>query len=86
MYGMSSFAKITVESKEERGCRMKSVGVFATSYSTLHRYKKFLEEQVKYVYENNMLHEESLDLYEKDFNQACQGKLICAKAKTSYFK
>lgn len=47
MYGMSSFGKITVDSQEERGCRMKSVGVFATSYSTLHRYKKFLEEQVE---------------------------------------
>lgn len=45
-YGLSCFAKIAVQSTEERGCRMKSVGVLTTSYSTLHRYKIFLEDQV----------------------------------------
>lgn len=46
-YGLSCFEKMPVDSAEERGVRMKSVGVLATSYTALHKYSQFLEAQVR---------------------------------------
>ena len=37
-----------VESEIERGARMKSVGILATSYTLLYRHMQFLETQVRY--------------------------------------
>lgn len=47
-YGLSCFENMRVENEEERGARMKSVGVVAKSYSLLHIYKPFLQKQVRY--------------------------------------
>ncbi|XP_071957378.1 DENN domain-containing protein 11-like [Antedon mediterranea] len=47
-YGLSCYEKIKVESLEERGARMKSVGILATSYTTLYRHMQFLENQVRH--------------------------------------
>ncbi|XP_039264863.2 DENN domain-containing protein 11-like [Styela clava] len=48
MYGLSCFEKMQVDSTEERGVRMKSVGVLATTYTALHKYSQFLEVQVRH--------------------------------------
>ena len=40
-----------VESEIERGARMKSVGILATSYTLLYRHLQFLETQVRLVHE-----------------------------------
>lgn len=37
-----------VESEIERGARMKSLGILATSYTLLYRHMQFLETQVRY--------------------------------------
>lgn len=47
LYGLSCFAKMSVESKEERGARMKSVGLLSTSYTNLCKHMPFLEAQVR---------------------------------------
>ena len=40
-----------VDSEIERGARMKSVGILATSYTLLYRHLQFLETQVRLVYQ-----------------------------------
>ena len=47
MYGLSCFENMPVESEIERGARMKSVGIIATSYTLLYRHMQFLETQVR---------------------------------------
>ena len=47
MYGLSCFENMPVESEIERGARMKSVGIVATSYTLLYRHIQFLENQVR---------------------------------------
>ena len=46
-YGLSSYALKTVENTEERGARMKSVGIICTKYTSLHEHQEFLEAQVQ---------------------------------------
>ena len=48
MFGLSCYAKMSVDSQEERGARMKSVGILSYSYTTLFRHMQFLEKQVGY--------------------------------------
>ncbi|PIK36085.1 hypothetical protein BSL78_27081 [Apostichopus japonicus] len=47
LYGLSCFAKMSVDSEAERGARMKSVGLLSTSYTNLYRHMPFLESQVR---------------------------------------
>ena len=47
LYGLSCFERIPVASQEERGARMKSVGLLAVGYSDLHLHMDFLERQVR---------------------------------------
>lgn len=47
LYGLSCFEKIPVANQEERGARMKSVGLLAVGYSDLHLHKDFLQRQVR---------------------------------------
>ena len=47
-YGLACFENMPVESEIERGARMKSVGILATSYTLLYRHMQFLETQVRY--------------------------------------
>lgn len=47
LYGLACFENMPVESEIERGARMKSVGVLATSYTLLYRHMQFLETQVR---------------------------------------
>ena len=49
LYGLSCFEKIPVASEEERGARMKSVGLLAVGYSDLHLHMDFLQRQVRYA-------------------------------------
>ena len=48
LFGLSCFEKIPVASVEERGARMKSVGILAVGYSDLHFHMDFLQRQVRY--------------------------------------
>ncbi|XP_072013324.1 DENN domain-containing protein 11-like [Amphiura filiformis] len=50
-YGLSCFENMHVDSAEERGARMKSVGILATTYTTLYRHMQFLENQVRHQLE-----------------------------------
>ena len=47
LFGLSCFEKIPVASQEERGARMKSVGLLAVGYSDLHHHMEFLQRQVR---------------------------------------
>lgn len=47
LFGLSCFEKIPVASVEERGARMKSVGILAVGYSDLHFHMDFLQRQVR---------------------------------------
>ena len=47
LYGLACFANMSVASAAERGARMKSVGILATSYTLLYRHMQFLETQVR---------------------------------------
>ncbi|XP_047246289.1 DENN domain-containing protein 11-like isoform X2 [Girardinichthys multiradiatus] len=46
-FGLACFANMAVENTEERGARMKSVGILSPSYTLLYRYMSFLEHQVR---------------------------------------
>lgn len=47
LFGLSCFEKIPVASHEERGARMKSVGLLAVGFSDLHFHMDFLQRQVR---------------------------------------
>ena len=49
-FGLACFENMPVESEIERGARMKSVGILATSYTLLYRHMQFLETQVRYLF------------------------------------
>ena len=49
LFGVCCYEKISVDSVEERGARMKSVGIVAVTYSNLHNHMSFLKQQAKYV-------------------------------------
>ena len=46
-YGLSCYSKIAIASEEERGARMKSVGVLSLTYASLHNHMEFLHEAVE---------------------------------------
>lgn len=46
-FGLSCFQRITVENEDERGVRMKSVGIVCSKYTSLHEHMEFLEQQVR---------------------------------------
>ena len=48
-YGLSCYEKLSVESEEERGARMKCVGVLAESYHSLGMHMGYLQQQVRCV-------------------------------------
>ncbi|XP_050398253.1 DENN domain-containing protein 11 [Patella vulgata] len=50
-FGLACFENMRIQSEIERGCRMKSVGILATSYTTLYRHMQFLETQVRHLLE-----------------------------------
>ncbi|XP_022110529.1 protein LCHN-like [Acanthaster planci] len=50
-YGLSCFQNMHVDSEVERGARMKSVGILATSYTALYKHMQFLENQVRHQLE-----------------------------------
>ncbi|XP_038067957.1 DENN domain-containing protein 11-like [Patiria miniata] len=50
-YGLSCFQNMPVDSEVERGARMKSVGILATSYTALYKHMQFLENQVRHQLE-----------------------------------
>ena len=47
LFGLSCFALKHVDSADERGARMKSVGIICTSYTSLHEHQDFLDQQVR---------------------------------------
>jgi len=49
MFGLACFENMPVDSHTERGARMKSVGILATSYTLLYRHMQFLEAQVRFA-------------------------------------
>ena len=60
-----------VDSRSERGARMKSVGILATSYTLLYRHMQFLENQVRFVAQANFTvcavqYTDALDLHCRD--------------------
>lgn len=65
-YGISCYEKlILAHSEVERGARMKSVGVIASSFEFLHLHKPFLEDQVRY----QLQHPGDFSSLEAYFNQ-----------------
>ena len=48
-YGLSCYEKMEVENTDERGARMKSVGIVCSQYTSLHTHLPFLEEEVRWV-------------------------------------
>ena len=54
LYGLACFENMPVESEIERGARMKSVGILATSYTLLYRHMQFLESQVRYEHKYHL--------------------------------
>ncbi|EDO30639.1 predicted protein [Nematostella vectensis] len=46
LYGLSCYERISVENVEERGSRMKSVGILCARYTSLHEHMPFLEDEV----------------------------------------
>ena len=55
MFGLACFENMPVENRSERGARMKSVGILATSYTLLYGHMQFLEAQVRYLVFSNFL-------------------------------
>ena len=49
LFGLCCYEKLSLDSTEERGARMKSVGIISYSYTTLFRHIQFLESQVRSV-------------------------------------
>ena len=47
LFGLSCYEKIPVANQEERGARMKSVGLLAVGYSDLHLHMEFLQRQAR---------------------------------------
>ena len=47
LYGLACFENMPVDNVSERGARMKSVGVLAVSYTSLHYHMNFLKKQVR---------------------------------------
>ncbi|KAK3578963.1 hypothetical protein CHS0354_034753 [Potamilus streckersoni] len=64
MYGLACFENMPVESEIERGARMKSVGILATSYTLLYRHMQFLETQVRHQLETPGKYSQLLAFYE----------------------
>nr|XP_037283627.1 DENN domain-containing protein 11-like [Rhipicephalus microplus] len=62
-YGLSCFENMKVENEEERGARMKSIGILAKSYSLLHLHKTFLQKQVRQLLETPGLYEDLIQFY-----------------------
>ncbi|XP_055933297.1 DENN domain-containing protein 11-like [Argiope bruennichi] len=52
LYGLACFENMPVDNAFERGARMKSVGVLAVSYTSLHYHMNFLKKQVRQLLEN----------------------------------
>ena len=46
-FGLSCYQRISVENEDERGARMKSVGIICSKYTSLHEHMEFLEDQVR---------------------------------------
>lgn len=53
IYGVSCYEKRAVDSVEERGSRMRSVGVLCGNFNSLHRHLQFLQEQAAYQTEHS---------------------------------
>jgi hypothetical protein len=47
LFGLGCYHKVSVDSIEERGARMKTVGLLAVSYSNLHSHMSFLKGQAQ---------------------------------------
>ncbi|CAK8684964.1 unnamed protein product [Clavelina lepadiformis] len=63
MFGLSCFEKMRVDSIEERGARMKSVGIISPSYTTLFKHMQFLELQVRHQLQTPGRYEQLLEFY-----------------------
>nr|XP_042894910.1 DENN domain-containing protein 11 [Parasteatoda tepidariorum] len=64
LYGLACFENMPVDNKCERGARMKSVGVLAVTYTSLHHHMNFLRKQVRQLLENPGSYEEMEIYYE----------------------
>ncbi|XP_057291637.1 DENN domain-containing protein 11-like [Hydractinia symbiolongicarpus] len=64
-YGLSCFALKSVDNEEERGARMKSVGIICTKYTSLHEHQEFLEKQVSHHLEQPRSYEDLTKYYVK---------------------
>ncbi|XP_064398551.1 DENN domain-containing protein 11-like [Halichondria panicea] len=51
LFGLSCYVKIPVANQEERGARMKCVGLLAVGYSNLHLHMDFLQRQARILVE-----------------------------------
>ncbi|XP_031560300.1 DENN domain-containing protein 11-like [Actinia tenebrosa] len=66
LFGLSCFERITVDNAEERGSRMKSVGILCARYTSLHEHLPFLEDEVTKQLDNPG-HYEDLENYYHSF-------------------
>ncbi|XP_065182397.1 DENN domain-containing protein 11-like [Sycon ciliatum] len=65
LFGLSCYQKIAVDSAEERGARMRSVGVLCPSFYALCRHQDFLKKEVqRQVEDPNRGHEQLQRYYE----------------------
>ncbi|KXJ13053.1 protein LCHN [Exaiptasia diaphana] len=64
LFGLSCFERITVDSVEERGSRMKSVGIICARYTSLHEHLPFLEDEVTKQLDNPGHYEDLRNYYD----------------------
>ncbi|GFY50622.1 DENN domain-containing protein 11 [Trichonephila inaurata madagascariensis] len=65
LYGLACFENMPVDNVSERGARMKSVGVLAVTYTSLHYHMNFLRKQVRQLLENPGSYTEMEAYYER---------------------
>ncbi|CAH1778688.1 unnamed protein product [Owenia fusiformis] len=81
LFGLACFENMRVESEIERGARMKSVGILATSYTLLYRHMQFLESQVRHQLETPGTYSQLEAFYED--KKATIGRLPFTNSLTS---
>ncbi|XP_067132410.1 DENN domain-containing protein 11-like [Centruroides vittatus] len=66
LYGLACFENMSVNIAEERGARMKSVGILSISYASLHQHKSFLKNQVRFLLEHTDCYDNLINYYEEE--------------------
>ncbi|GAB6032592.1 hypothetical protein CHUAL_011483 [Chamberlinius hualienensis] len=73
LYGLACFQNVKVDSEIERGARMKSIGLLATSCSNIHFYKKFLQSEIRSIVNVPGNYKELRNFYNEHKGTRCYG-------------